>query len=65
MPLIHNLSEIELKKNESPINDFSWKSSLPVGKISKSKYLTLWIRGMDYSDWERVDLAPLFTPDGQ
>ncbi len=39
MPLIHKLSEIELKKNQSSINDFSWKASLPLGKISKSKYL--------------------------
>ena len=39
MPLIHKLFEIELKKNQSSINDFSWKASLPLGKISKSKYL--------------------------
>ena len=39
MPLTHRLSEIELRKNNSPIPHFSWKSSLPLEEISKSKYL--------------------------
>jgi hypothetical protein len=39
MPLIHRLSEIDLKENKSPIPYFSWKSSLPLEEISKSKYL--------------------------
>jgi len=46
MPLIHKLSEIELEKNKSPINDFSWKTSLPLGKISKSKYLHFDIKSL-------------------
>ena len=37
MPLIHRLSEIELRENKSPIPDFSWKASLPLEEISKSK----------------------------
>lgn len=38
MPLIHKLSKIGLKKNRSPISDFSWEASLSLGEISKSKY---------------------------
>ena len=46
MPLIHRLSEIELKKNNSPIPHFSWKSSLPLEEISKSKYLHFDIKSL-------------------
>jgi len=46
MPLIHRLSEIELKKNKSRIPDFSWKSSLPLEEISKSKYLHFDIKSL-------------------
>ncbi|MCK5099833.1 MAG: cupin domain-containing protein [Desulfobacteraceae bacterium] len=46
MPLIHKISEIEQKKNNSPISDFSWKSSLPLGEISKSKYLHFDIKSL-------------------
>ncbi|MEE9567370.1 MAG: cupin domain-containing protein, partial [Desulfobacteria bacterium] len=46
MPLIHRLSEIELKKNNSPIPHFSWKSSLPLEEISKSKYLYFDIKSL-------------------
>ncbi len=46
MPLIHRLSEIKLKKNKSPIPDFSWKSSLPLEEISKSKYLHFDIKSL-------------------
>ena len=46
MPLIHKLSEIDLKKNKSPIPHFSWKSSLPLGEISKSKYLHFDIKSL-------------------
>ena len=46
MPLIHRLSEIELRKNNSPILQFSWKSSLPLEKISKSKYLHFDIKSL-------------------
>ena len=46
MPLIHRLSEIELRKNNSPIPHFSWKSSLPLEEISKSKYLHFDIKSL-------------------
>ena len=46
MPLIHKLSKIELKKNKSPIPDFSWEASLPLGEISKSKYLHFDIKSL-------------------
>ena len=46
MPLIHRLSEIELRKNKSSIPDFSWKSSLPLEEISKSKYLHFDIKSL-------------------
>jgi uncharacterized cupin superfamily protein len=46
MPLIHRPSEIELTKNNSPIPDFSWKSSMPLEKISKSKYLHFDIKSL-------------------
>ena len=46
MPLIHRLSEIDLKKNKSPIPDFCWKSSLPLEEISKSKYLHFDIKSL-------------------
>ena len=46
MPLIHRLSELELKENKSPISDFSWKSSLPLEEISKSKYLHFDIKSL-------------------
>ena len=46
MPLIHKLSEIELKKNKSPISDFSWEASLPLEEISKSKYLHFDIKSL-------------------
>lgn len=46
MPLIHKLSEIELRKNNSPIPHFSWKSSLPLEEISKSKYLHFDIKSL-------------------
>jgi uncharacterized cupin superfamily protein len=46
MPLIHRSSEIELKKNKSPIPDFSWKASLPLEEISKSKYLHFDIKSL-------------------
>lgn len=46
MPLIHKMSEMELKKNKSSIPDFSWKSSLPLGDISKSKYLHFDIKSL-------------------
>ena len=46
MPLIHRLSEIELRENKSSIPDFSWKSSLPLEEISKSKYLHFDIKSL-------------------
>jgi len=46
MPLTHRLSEIELRKNNSPIPHFSWKSSLPLEEISKSKYLHFDIKSL-------------------
>ena len=46
MPSIHKLSEIELKKNKSPITDFSWESSMPLEEISKSKYLHFDIKSL-------------------
>ncbi len=46
MPLIHRLSEIELRENNSPIPNFSWKSSSPLEKISKSKYLHFDIKSL-------------------
>jgi len=46
MPFIHRSSEIELKKNKSPIPNFSWKSSLPLEQISKSKYLHFDIKSL-------------------
>lgn len=46
MPLIHRLSETGLKENTSPITDFSWKSSVPLEKISKSKYLHFDIKSL-------------------
>lgn len=46
MPLIHKLSEMELRKNTSSIPDFSWKSSAPLEKISKSKYLHFDIKSL-------------------
>jgi len=46
MPLIHRLSEIELRKNKSPISHFSWESSLPLAEISKSKYLHFDIKSL-------------------
>jgi uncharacterized cupin superfamily protein len=39
MPLIHRISEIELKQNKSSISHFSWKASRDLGDISQSKYL--------------------------
>jgi len=46
MPLIHRLSEIDLKENKSPIPHFSWKSSLPLEEISKSKSLHFDIKSL-------------------
>ena len=46
MPKIHRVSEIELRENKSPIADFSWKSSLPLEEISKSKYLHFDIKSL-------------------
>jgi len=46
MSLIHRVSEIEMKHNKSPIPDFSWKSSLPLEEISKSKYLHFDIKSL-------------------
>ena len=46
MPKIHRLSELKLKENQSPISDFSWKSSLPLEEISKSKYLHFDIKSL-------------------
>ena len=46
MPSINRLSEIEQKKNNSPIPDFAWKSSLPLGEISESKYLHFDIKSL-------------------
>jgi uncharacterized cupin superfamily protein len=46
MPFIHKMSDIKLKKNRSPISDFSWESSLPLGEISKSKYLHFDIKSL-------------------
>ena len=46
MPLTHRLSEIELRKNNSSIPHFSWKSSLPLEEISKSKYLHFDIKSL-------------------
>ena len=46
MPLIHRISEIELKKNKSSISDFSWGASLPLEEISKSKYLHFDIKSL-------------------
>lgn len=39
MTVIHQISQKDLKENKSPIAHFSWKSSLPLEEISKSKYL--------------------------
>ena len=46
MPFIHKISKIKLKKNRSPISDFSWESSLPLEEISKSKYLHFDIKSL-------------------
>ncbi len=46
MPFIHKRSEIKLKKNRSPISDFSWEASLPLEEISKSKYLHFDIKSL-------------------
>jgi uncharacterized cupin superfamily protein len=46
MPLIHRLSEIELRNNKSPIPHFSWKSSLPLEEISQSIYLHFDIKSL-------------------
>ena len=46
MPLIHRRSEIELKENKSPISHFSWKASLPLEEMSKSKYLHFDIKSL-------------------
>ena len=46
MPLIHRLSETGLKENKSSIPDFSWKTSTPLEKISKSKYLHFDIKSL-------------------
>ena len=46
MVLIHRLSETELKANTSPIPHFSWKSSLPLEEISRSKYLHFDIKSL-------------------
>jgi len=46
MPYIHRLADIELKQNKSPISDFSWKTSLPLEEISKSKYLHFDIKSL-------------------
>ena len=46
MPLIHRPSEMELKKNNSLIPHFSWKSSLPLEEISKSTYLHFDIKSL-------------------
>ena len=46
MPLIHRLSETGLKENKSPVPDFSWKASMPLEKISKSKYLHFDIKSL-------------------
>jgi uncharacterized cupin superfamily protein len=46
MPLIHRMSELDLKKNKSPIEDFSWKASLPLEELSKSKYLHFDIKSL-------------------
>ena len=46
MPVIHKPSEIELRENTSPIPHFSWKSSLPLEEISKSKYLHFDIKSL-------------------
>ncbi len=47
MPMIHRRSELKLRENQSPISDFSWKASLPLGKLSKSKYLHFDIKSLD------------------
>lgn len=47
MPFIHRRSEIELTQNKSPIPDFSWKASLPLEEISRSKYLHFDIKSLD------------------
>lgn len=39
MPSIYRSSELEFKENSSPLSDFSWKASAPLGKLSRSKYL--------------------------
>lgn len=46
MPLIYKLQEMELKKNKSPIPDFSWEATSPLGKLSKSKYLHFDIKSL-------------------
>jgi len=46
MPLIHRISQIELKENKSPISDFSWKSSPPLEEMSRSKYLHFDIKSL-------------------
>lgn len=46
MPLIHRPSEMQFKKNKSPIADFSWEAGPPLGKISKSKYLHFDIKSL-------------------
>ncbi|MCP4605983.1 MAG: cupin domain-containing protein [Proteobacteria bacterium] len=46
MPKIFKPSELELKKNRSSVPHFSWKASLPLGEISKSKYLYFDIKSL-------------------
>jgi len=46
MPIIHRLSELELKENKSPISHFSWKSSSPLEELSNSKYLHFDIKSL-------------------
>lgn len=46
MPSIHRRSEIDLKKNRSPISDFAWESSPPLAEISRSKYLHFDIKSL-------------------
>lgn len=46
MPVTFKSTNMELKKNESPIPCFSWKASLPLEELSHSKYLHFDIKSL-------------------
>ena len=46
MPLIHRISQMEFKKNRSPIPEFAWESTPRLEEISQSKYLHFDIKSL-------------------